>query len=72
MDFKRYFGKIKNKKNKYKSEIVNEREEDTVKEIKPKIKKMDVNTKKTLNFVNDKKDPHEYIRRYLIDRKSVV
>ena len=67
MDFKRYFGKIKNKKNKYKSEIVNEREEDTVKEIKPKIKKMDVNTKKTLNFVNDKKDPYEYIRRYLME-----
>ena len=67
MDFKRYFGKIKNKKNKYKSEIVNEREEDIVKEIKPKIKKMDVNTKKTLNFVNEKKDPHEYIRRYLME-----
>ena len=26
MDFKRYFGKIKNKKDKYESEIVNETE----------------------------------------------
>jgi len=67
MDFKRYFGKIKNKKNKYESEIVNEPEENIVEEIKPKINKVDVNTKKTLNFVNDKKDPHEYIRRYLME-----
>ena len=67
MDFKRYFGKIKNKKNKYESEIVNETEENIVEEIKPKINKVSVNTKKTLNFVNDKKDPHEYIRRYLME-----
>ena len=67
MDFKRYFGKIKNKKDKYESEIVNETEKNTVKETKPKINKVDVNTKKTLNFVNDKKDPHEYIRRYLME-----
>jgi len=67
MDFKRYFGKIKNKKNKYESEIVNEREENIVKEIKPKINKVNVNTKKTLNFVDDKKDPHQYIRRYLME-----
>ena len=67
MDFKRYFGKIKNKKNKYESEIVNGAEENIVKEIKPKINKVGVNTKKTLNFVNEKKDPHEYIRRYLIE-----
>jgi len=46
---------------------VNETEESTVEEIKPKINKVDVNTKKTLNFVNDKKDPHEYIRRYLME-----
>jgi len=67
MDFKRYFGKIKNKKDKYESEIVNETEKNTVKETKPKINKVNVNTKKTLNFVNDKKDPHEYIRRYLTE-----
>jgi len=67
MDFKRYFGKIKNKKDKYESEIVNETEKNTVKETKPKINKVGANTKKTLNFVNDKKDPHEYIRRYLME-----
>jgi len=67
MDFKRYFGKIKNKKNKYESEIVNEPEKNIVEEIKPKINKVGVNTKKTLNFVNNKKDPHEYIRRYLME-----
>jgi len=67
MDFKRYFGKIKNKKNKYESEIMNELEKNNVKEIKPKINKIDVNTKKTLNFVNDKKDPRGYIRRYLME-----
>ena len=38
-----------------------------LKRSKPKINKVDVNTKKTLNFVNDKKDPHEYIRRYLME-----
>jgi len=67
MDFKRYFGKIKNKKNKYESEIVNETEENIVKETKPEINKVGVNTKKTLNFVNEQKDPHEYIRRYLME-----
>jgi len=69
MDFKRYFGKIKNKKDRYESEIVNKTEKNTVKETKPKINKVDVSTKKTLNFVNDKKDPHEYIRRYLMESK---
>ena len=67
MDFKRYFGKIKNKKDRYESEIDNETEENIVEEIKPKTNKVDVNAKKTLNFVNDKKDPHEYIRRYLME-----
>ena len=42
MDFKRYFGKIKNKKNKYESEIVNGAEENIVKEIKPKMENLDM------------------------------
>ena len=46
---------------------MNETEENIVEEIKPKTNKVDVNTKKTLNFVNDNKDPHEYIRRYLME-----
>jgi len=69
MDFKRYFGKIKNKtkKSNEKPKIVDEIEENTIKEIKPKIKKVDVNAKKILNFVDEKKDPHEYIRRYIME-----
>ena len=53
MDFKRYFGKIKNKteKSNEKPKIVDEIQENTIKEIKPEIKKVDVNAKKILNFV---------------------
>jgi len=72
MDFKRYFGKIKNKneKPKQKPETVDETQDNIVQEQKSKItKQADVNVKKTLNFVDDKKDPHEYIRRYLMESK---
>ena len=56
MDFKRYFGKIKNKdkKPKHEPEIIEEIEQNVVEEV-------DVNVKKTLNFVDSKKDPHEYL-----------
>jgi len=72
MDFKRYFGKIKNKneKPKQKPETVDETEDDIAQEQESEItKQVDVNVKKTLNFVDDKKDPHEYIRRYLMESK---
>jgi len=72
MDFKRYFGKIKNKneKPKQKPETIDETQDNIVQEQKSKItKQADVNVKKTLNFVDDKKDPHEYIRRYLMESK---
>jgi len=68
MDFKRYFGKIKNKdkKPKHEPEIVEEIEQSVVEEVEPKIvEEVDVNVKKTLNFVDSKKDPHEYLKRYL-------
>jgi len=47
MDIKRYFGKIKNKtkKSNGKPEIVNEIEENIVKEKNPKINKVNVNVK---------------------------
>ena len=64
MDFRRYFGKIKNKveKPKHESEIVEE--------VEPKIvEEVDVNVKKTLSFVDSKKDPHEYLKRYLKEPK---
>ena len=72
MDFKRYFGKIKNKdkKPKHESEIVEEIEQSVVEEVEPKIvEEVDVNVKKTLNFVDSRKDPHEYLKRYLKEPK---
>jgi len=72
MDFKRYFGKIKdkNEKPKQKPETVDETQDNIAQEQESEItKQVDVNVKKTLNFVDDKKDPHEYIRRYLMEPK---
>jgi len=72
MDFKRYFGKIKNKneKPKQKPETIDETEDNIAQEQESEItKQVDVNVKKTLNFVDDKKDPYEYIRRYLMESK---
>jgi len=72
MDFKRYFGKIKNKdkKSKHEPEIVEKIEQNVVEEVEPKIvEEVDVNVKKTLNFVDSKKDPHEYLKRYLKESK---
>jgi len=72
MDFKRYFVKIKNKneKPKQKPETVDETQDNIAQEQESEItKQVDVNVKKTLNFVDDKKDPHEYIRRYLMESK---
>jgi hypothetical protein len=72
MDFKRYFGKIKNKdkKPKHEPEIVEEIEQSVVEEVEPKIvEEVDVDVKKTLNFVDPKKDPHEYLKRYLKEPK---
>jgi len=64
MNFKRYFGKIKNedKKPKHTPKIVKETEQNI-------IKKVNVDVKKTLNFVDPKKDPHEYLKRYLRETK---
>ena len=72
MDFKRYFGKIKNrdKKPKHESKIVEEIEQNVAQEIKPKInEEVDVIVKKTLKFVDPKKDPREYLKRYLKESK---
>ena len=72
MDFKRYFGKIKKKdeKPKYESDIVEEIEQNVVDEAEHKIvEEVNVNVKKTLNFVDPKKDPHEYLKRYLKEPK---
>ncbi len=58
MDFKRYFGKIKNKneKSKQKPETVDETQDNIAQEQKSEItKQVDVNIKKTLNFVDGNK-----------------
>jgi len=64
MNFKRYFWKNKNedKKPKHTPKIVKETEQNI-------IKKVNVDVKKTLNFVDPKKDPHEYLKRYLRETK---
>ena len=72
MDFKRYFGKIKNKdeKPKHEPKIIEEIKQNVVEEVEPKIvKEVDVNVKKALNIVDSKKDPHEYLKRYLKEPK---
>ena len=64
MNFKRYFEKIKNKNEEPK------RESKIVKEIEQNVVgKVNVSIKKTLNFVDPKKDPHEYLKRYLRETK---
>ena len=64
MNFKRYFEKIKNKDKEPK------RESKIVKEIEQNVAgKVNVGIKKTLNFVDPKKDPHEYLKRYLNESK---
>ena len=72
MGFKRYFEKIKNKVEKPKRgpEIVEEIKQNVVEDVEHKIiEEVDVNVKKTLNFVDPKKDPHEYLKRYLKEPK---
>ena len=54
MDFKRYLGKNRNK--------AEEEKPDVVEEEKPDIKK-------TLDFVDVKKDPYNYLKRYLKESK---
>ena len=62
MDFKRYLGKIQNKTEEEKPDVVEEEKPDVVEEEKPDIKK-------TLDFVDTNKDPHEYLKRYLKESK---
>ena len=72
MGLKRYFRKIKNKVEKPKQE------HETAQEIKPNvvdgtepeiIEEVDTNVKNTLDFVDPKKDPYEYLKRYLKESK---
>ena len=66
MDFKRYFGKIQDK---IKEEESNQKS-DVVEEVNTEIvEKIDTSIKKTLDFVDTNKDPHEYLKRYLNEPK---
>ena len=72
MDLKRYLGKIKHKieKPRQEHETTQEIKPNVIEEIEPEIiEEVDVNVKKTLNFVDSKKDPHEYLKRYLKEPK---
>ena len=66
MDFKRYIGKIQDK---IKDEKSNQ-ETEIIEEAKPEvIEEIDVSIKKTLGFVDAKKNPHDYLKRYLKEPK---
>ena len=71
MDLKRYLRKIKNKNEKPKQEYEKTQEiksdvEETESEI---VEKVNSNAKKILDFVDQKKDPREYLKRYLKEPK---
>ena len=66
MDFKRYFRKTQDK---IKVEKPNQ-ETEIIEEVKPEvIEEVDVSIKKILDFVDTKKDPHDYLKRYLKEQK---
>ena len=66
MDFKRYFRKTQDK---IKEEKPNQ-ETEIIEEVKPEvIEEVDVSIKKILDFVDTKKDPHDYLKRYLKESK---
>ena len=66
MDFKRYFRKTQDK---IKEEKPNQ-ETEIIEEVKPEvIEEVDVSIKKILDFVDTKKDPHDYLKRYLKEQK---
>ena len=66
MVFKVYIGKIQDKIKEGESK----REPEVVDEVKPEVvEEVDANIKKTLDFVDTNKDPHEYLKRYLKEQK---
>ena len=66
MDFKRYFGKSQEKIKEGESD----QEPKVVEEVKQEVvEEVDTNIKKTLDFVDAKKDPYGYLKRYLKESK---
>ena len=76
-------GKINDGKSKQESKVADELEHDKdsqntstkktydiVEELGPEVvEKADTGIKKTLDFVNPKKNPHEYLKRYILESK---
>ena len=72
MGLKRYLRKIKNKveKPKLEHEIVQEIKSNVIEETESEInEEVDANVKKILDFVDPKKDPYVYLKRYLKEPK---
>ena len=66
MNFKKYIGKIQGKINEEESN----QKSDTVEEANMGVVEgIDTSIKKTLDFVDTNKDPHEYLKRYLNEPK---
>ena len=59
MDFKKYVGKIQDKIKEEKSNQKPEAAEEVNTEV---VEKIDTSIKKTLDFVDTNKDPHEYLK----------
>ena len=70
MDFKRYLGKIKNKTEEDKTEIIEEGKTEVIEEDKTEIiEEGKTDVKQTLEFVDKNKDPYDYLKRYLKEPK---
>ena len=70
MDFKRYLGKIKNKTEEDKTEIIEEGKTEVIEEDKTEIiEEGKTDVKQTLDFVDKNKDPYDYLKRYLKEPK---
>ena len=70
MDFKRYLGKIQNKTKEEDPDVVEEVKSDVVEEVKSDVVEEDnLDTKKTLDFVDKNKNPYDYLKRYLKESK---
>ena len=70
MDFKRYLGKIKNKTEEDKTEIIEEGKTEVIEEDKTEIiEEGKTDVKQTLDFVDENKDPYDYLKRYLKEPK---
>ena len=70
MDFKRYLGKIKNKTEEDKTEIIEEGKTEVIEEDNTEIiEEGKTDVKQTLDFVDKNKDPYDYLKRYLKEPK---